>query len=255
MSIKRSFIAGLLAAITVSTLAPLAQAAIALDRTRVVFPGNEKSVSLNVRNQNKDLPYLAQGWLENEQGEKLEGQGPFTVLPPLQRVEPEGQTQVKIQAMPGASQLPQDRESLFYFNLREIPPQSDKPNVLQIALQTRIKMFYRPQVLAEEAAKQQAAPFQEKIFLEKSGDSYTVNNPTPYYITLIGASAKKGGDVPDGFEPLMVPPQGSAKLGGSVAALGANPVLVYVNDFGGQPVLTFTCSGNRCQVDTSKREG
>ncbi len=46
--------------------------------------------------------------------------------------------------------LPQDRESLFYFNLREIPPRSDKPNSLQLALQTRIKFFYRPQSLVVE---------------------------------------------------------------------------------------------------------
>ncbi len=253
MNMKQTVITGLLAIMAVATVAPQAQAAIALDRTRVIFPGNEKSVSLTVRNQNTELPYLAQGWLENEEGVKLDNQSPFAVLPPVQRVEPDSQTQVKIQALPGASQLPQDRESLFYFNLREIPPQSDKPNVLQIALQTRIKMFYRPTELAAEAAKQQAIPFQEKITLEKTGDSYTVKNPSPYYVTLVGASAKKGGDVVDGFEPLMVPPLGSAKLGGSAAALGATPVLVYVNDYGGQPVLTFRCNGTSCSVDETKR--
>ncbi len=31
--------------------------------------------------------------------------------------------------------LPQDRETVYYFNLREIPPKSNKPNTLQIALQ------------------------------------------------------------------------------------------------------------------------
>ncbi|OMQ18966.1 hypothetical protein BMI79_21545 [Serratia oryzae] len=244
----------LLASITVSTVVPTAQAAISLDRTRVVFPGNEKSVSLTVRNQNPELPYLAQGWLEDAQGTKLEGNSAFTVLPPVQRVEPKGQTQLKIQAMPGASLLPQDRESLYYFNLREIPPKSDKANVLQIALQTRVKMFYRPAALAEEAAKLQATPFQEQLTLTKTGDGYTVNNPTPYFVTLIGASAKKGAEVVKGFEPLMVPPKSSIALGGSAAALGTAPVLVYVNDFGGQPALTFRCNGSTCQVDESKRD-
>ncbi|WP_160018901.1 fimbria/pilus periplasmic chaperone [Pseudomonas sp. 8O] len=251
---KQTVITGLLAVMTVAVVAPQAQAAIALDRTRVVYPSSEKSVSLTVRNQNPELPYLAQGWLENEDGVKLDNKGPFAVLPPVQRVEPDSQTQVKIQALPGASLLPQDRESLFYFNLREIPPQSDKPNVLQIALQTRIKMFYRPAALAEEAARQEAIPYQEKITLEKTGDSYTVINPTPYYVTLVGASTKKGGDVIAGFEPLMVPPLGSAKLGGSAAALGATPVLVYVNDYGGQPVITFRCSANTCNADKTKRD-
>ncbi|WP_447908057.1 fimbrial biogenesis chaperone, partial [Serratia fonticola] len=57
-----------------------------------------------------------------------------------------------------------------------------------------------------------------------------------------------------GFEPVMVPPKGSVKLGGSAAALGASPVLVYVNDYGGQPTLTFKCSDSDCQVDESKRD-
>ncbi|RTF45642.1 fimbria/pilus periplasmic chaperone, partial [Serratia marcescens] len=63
-----------------------AQAAIALDRTRVIFDGSQNSVSLNVSNQNKQLPYLAQGWIEDEQGNKI--QSPLTVLPPVQRIEP-----------------------------------------------------------------------------------------------------------------------------------------------------------------------
>ncbi|TOL40502.1 molecular chaperone, partial [Vibrio parahaemolyticus] len=64
--------------------------------------------------------------------------------PPVQRVEPEKSSQVRIEALPEISQLPQDRESVYYFNLREIPPKSDKPNVLQLALQSKIKLFYRP---------------------------------------------------------------------------------------------------------------
>lgn len=81
------------------------QAAIALDRTRVVFDGGLQSVSLSVSNQNKQLPYLAQGWLEDEQGNKI--QSPLTVLPPVQRIEPGKPSQVKIQALPAAKQLPQ----------------------------------------------------------------------------------------------------------------------------------------------------
>lgn len=245
--------------ITVTTLTLVAHsvsAAISLDRTRVIFPGSEKSVSLTVSNQNTELPYLAQGWLEDEQGEKLNANSPLTVVPPVQRIEPKAESQVKVQALSSSDafkKLPQDRESLFYFNLREIPPKSDKPNVLQIALQTRIKLFYRPASLAEAAAAQHALPFQEKITLSKSGDKYSVINPTPYYITLIGASAKKEGDVIEGFDALMVSPKNQAVMGGSAAALGATPVLVYVNDYGGQTALTFKCSGNVCSVDTSKR--
>ncbi|MDI5829489.1 fimbria/pilus periplasmic chaperone, partial [Salmonella enterica subsp. enterica serovar Kentucky] len=42
-------------------------------------------------------------------------------------IEPSAIGQVKIQGMPALASLPQDRENLFYYNVREIPPQSDKP--------------------------------------------------------------------------------------------------------------------------------
>ncbi|MGQ8773267.1 fimbria/pilus periplasmic chaperone [Serratia sp. NA_112.1] len=222
-----------------------ASAAIALDRTRVIFSGGDKSVSMSISNENKQLPYLAQGWIEDANGKKITS--PLTVLPPVQRLEPGAKSQVKVQGLPAANTLPQDRETLFYFNLREIPPKSDKPNTLQLALQTRIKLFYRPKAIAI-ANPEASAPWQEKLTLTKQGDSYQVNNPTPYYVTLVDASSKKGGASAPGFEPLMVAPKGSAPLKVAASALGNAPVLTYVNDYGGRPQLSFNCNGASCQA-------
>lgn len=226
-----------------------ASAAIALDRTRIIYPGGEKSVSLSVSNQNKQLPYLAQGWLEDAQGNKI--QSPLTVLPPVQRIEPGAKSQLKVQGLPAVSQLAQDKETLFYFNLREIPPRSTKPNTLQIALQTRIKLFYRPKALLQDSSK---APWQEQITLTRVGNNYQVNNPTPYYVTLVdGSSSVKGSSAAD-FAPLMIEPKGKGMLKAGVSSLGNNPVLTYVNDYGGRPKLQFTCSGNNCSATPVKEE-
>ncbi|HHG9498826.1 TPA: fimbria/pilus periplasmic chaperone, partial [Citrobacter farmeri] len=51
-------------------LAQQAQAAIALDRTRVVFNGSQRSTTLTISNQNTTLPYLAQAWIEDAEGTK-----------------------------------------------------------------------------------------------------------------------------------------------------------------------------------------
>lgn len=239
-------------AIAIAILVPLvsqcAQAAIALDRTRVIFDGSQSSVSLNVSNQNKQLPYLAQGWIEDEQGNKI--QSPLIVLPPVQRIEPGKPSQVKIQALPAAKGLPQDRETVYYFNLREIPPKSSKPNTLQIALQTRIKLFYRPAAVEMDKS---AAPPQERITLSRQDDKYIVNNPTPYYVTLVDAGSKKDGPGAKGFEPMMVPPKGKLPLTVSAASVGNNPVLTYVNDYGGRPQLSFNCNGSSCAVVPEKK--
>ncbi|MGG4675593.1 fimbria/pilus periplasmic chaperone, partial [Providencia sp. Me1] len=107
-------------------LIQIAEAAVSLDRTRIIFDGENKSISLNITNNNKQLPYLAQGWIENEESKKITS--PLIVLPPIQRLEPGKSSQIKIESLPEIKNLPQDRESLFYFNMREIPPKSDKPN-------------------------------------------------------------------------------------------------------------------------------
>lgn len=220
-----------------------ANAAIALDRTRVVYNGGEKSVSLNISNENKNLPYLAQAWIEDAQGNKVTS--PLTVLPPVQRVEPGAKSQVKVQTSPAVSALPQDRESLFYFNLREIPPRSNKPNTLQIALQTRIKLFYRPAAIALDKTQAAKGDWVEKVTLTRSGDNYVVNNPSPYFLTIVeGRPSVKGSPV--GFQPIMVAPKGQQKIDASASALGNAPVLTYVNDYGGRPQIQFSCAGASC---------
>lgn len=83
--------------------------------------------------------------------------------------------------------MPQDRESLFYLNVREIPPKPDKPNVLQLAMQSRIKLFYRPSAIVPETP---GAVWQNQLVFHKQGARWTVNNPTPYFVTLIGLSRK-----------------------------------------------------------------
>ncbi|AXH63905.1 fimbria/pilus periplasmic chaperone [Providencia huaxiensis] len=247
MNIKK--IAFFTTTITLSAvLCGQALAAIALDRTRVIYNGAEKTISLNIKNENTELPYLAQGWIEDANGNKIES--PLTVLPPVQRVEPGEGSQVKIQSLPDIATLPQDRESVYYFNLREIPPRSKEANVLQIALQTRIKLFYRPKALYATRTDLEN-PWQEKITLTRKGDAYEVTNPTAYFVTIVDASSKVGGDTVKQFEPVMISPKGNGMLKGSASAMGAKPVLTYINDYGGRPKLTFGCAGTTCKVESS----
>lgn len=152
-----------------------------------------------------------------------------------------------MQSLPDIAKLPQDRESVFYFNLREIPPKSSQPNVLQIALQTRIKLFYRPKALYASRSDLDN-PWQEKITLTRKGDNYEVGNPTAYFVTIVDAAMTPTSTTVSHFEPLMVSPRGSATLKGSANSLGNAPVLTYINDYGGRPKLTFKCSGTNCTV-------
>lgn len=223
-----------------------AQAAIALDRTRAIFPGSEKSLALNISNVSSKKPYLAQAWLEDAAGNKVSS--PLMVTPALQRVEPGQKSVIRVNALPDVASLPQDRESLFYFSVREVPPKSERPNVLQLALQTRIKLFYRPApIVAERYSRKD-----DKLVLHKVSGGYRIENPTPYYITIIGVSGGEKQPVPRDFTSVMVAPKSSETVPGGPYA---SPWVTTINDFGGRAGLSFRCSGDVCRADTESQTG
>lgn len=243
---KRKMKRGRVSLIVMMTLCTLlgqsAHAAIALDRTRAVFNGGERNLVLNISNDNKKEPYLAQSWLEDAQGKKLTDY--LVVTPPMQRVEAGAKSMIRITALPSVASLPQDRESLFYFSVREVPPRSDRSNVLQLALQTKIKLFYRPAGITPERFSRH----DDKLVLHKVNGGFRVENPTPYFITLLGITSKGSRSVEKGFKPVMIAPMSSETV---MSTVTSQPRIITINDFGGKPVLPFRCEGTVCRADMS----
>lgn len=245
MNIRTTALFSILLPVLSGLAAMSSQAALTVDRSRLIFNEGEKSLSVNVTNRNERDPYLAQAWLDDEQEKKLTG--PLMVLPPVQRVEAGGKTRVRLQVVPGTLSLPQDRESVFWFNLREIPPKSNKPNVLMLAMQSRMKVFYRPKALRVDPMAD-TLPGTETLTLIREGDRFIVNNPTPYHFTFVEGRSSLNATGLDGFEPVMVAPKGTLPLPVAAAKYGASPVLVFVNDYGSQRLLPFSCTGNACKA-------
>ncbi len=218
-----------------------AQAAITIDRTRVVYSGDMRSVSINLSNDNKELPFLAQAWLEDEHYQKITS--PLVALPPLQRMEPGSKSVIRVTTLPDVETLPQDRESLFFFNVREVPPKSEKSNVLQLALQTRVKLFYRPAAIVPK----RGTIWQEQLTFKRANNQLTVNNPTPFYIVMTGFAndfRDKGGRDIAGFGGLMLSPFATETIT-LKSAVPSTFILDYINDYGGHPELKFVCDAQQ----------
>ncbi|MFL9583932.1 fimbria/pilus periplasmic chaperone [Stenotrophomonas sp. AB1(2024)] len=120
--------------------------------TRVVYGAAERDVSVRVLNTG-DSPRLLQAWVDsgNERETAETTTAPFLVTPPVSRVEP-GKGQSLRLMFTGSTSLPQDRESVFWLNVVEVPPRpeaadGESSNHLQFAVRTRIKIFYRPKTL------------------------------------------------------------------------------------------------------------
>lgn len=165
-------------------------AAVQPDRTRIVFNANDKATSLRIENQSDKLPYLAYSWIENEKGEKSDAL--LVALPPIQRLEPKATSQVRVVKQASTTQLPGDRETLFFYNMREIPPAPDKSSdhaILQVAIQSRIKLFWRPAALRKKAGEKVELQLQ----VSQQGNQLTLKNPTAYYLTIayLGRNEKR----------------------------------------------------------------
>lgn len=236
------------AAVVFSMFCGYAQAGISLDRTRLIITEKDTSSSAKLTNTSPEVPFLAQSWIEDANGHKITS--PLVVLPPLQRINGGQKGIARVTKTDGISALPADRESLFYLNVREIPPKSDKPNVLQLAMQTRIKLFYRPMAVIPD---KRSAIWQDQMVFEKRGSSMTAQNPTPYYITILGLSKGAGQKITD-FPGIMVPPKSSLDF--KVSDSGVSEFkMMYVNDYGGHPELIYRCSGNTCKALPPAQQG
>ncbi|MCY1222132.1 putative fimbrial chaperone YadV [compost metagenome] len=213
--------------------ANMARAALVLEGTRIVFPGDAKDVSIRARNTG-DKPLLVQSWLDDGRPEASPDTlvVPFLVSPAVTRIEPSSSGMLRL--FYTRHPLPSDRESIFYFNVLETPPSSGKDNVVSLKFRTRIKLFFRPPGLPGRAEDAPASLRWSPV----GGGAVEVHNPTPYYVSLLSVDvAAKGGRRVRAGSSSMVPPYGKERFslpaGTLVATDRAAVHFTAINDFGG----------------------
>lgn len=166
-------------------------ASITMTGTRIIYNGSAKSTDVHLKNKDA-IPYVVQSWFDNgnmAEGPEKSAQVPFIATPPAFRIQPgEGQI-IRIVYTKGKA-LPQDRESLFYFNFMQIPPANsgqsltaDTQNSLLIMLRNRVKLFYRPAGLAGDPQKI-LENLQVHRISGNNGFGLTVKNNQPWYVTV-----------------------------------------------------------------------
>lgn len=215
-----SFMATVLLLFLFACHSTIANAAVALGATRVIYPANQKQVLLPVTNNDPASVYLIQSWIENA-GDQKDTQ--FVITPPLFSMQGKKENTLRIINATN-HQLPGDRESLFWVNVKAIPAMEKdqkNENTLQLAIISRIKMFYRPTHLA-------MAPEEAPAMLRfrRSGSILTLINPTPYFITVTNMKAGNS-NLPN----TMVPPKGEVSVDIPHAVTG-DISFQTINDYG-----------------------
>jgi chaperone protein EcpD len=208
-----------------------AHAALTISSTRIVYDSTQRSASVVVGNPSQ-RPFAAQTWINTQADDTLTSV-PFMTAPALFRLSAGKEQTVQISGLP--NDLPQDRESLFFFNLQEIPQASpDATNVLNIAIRTRIKLFYRP-------AQIQGDPVRSLKELQltrtrKDGRPHlTLRNPTPYHYTFSRLDMVNGKQQAALSASDMLPPfaELSFALPAGIDGASLQAIVTVINDYGG----------------------
>ncbi|AKQ60010.1 fimbrial biogenesis chaperone [Bordetella hinzii] len=196
----------------------VAQASLVIEGTRVVYKAGAPEVVVKMTNDGNTAS-LMQAWIDDGRAEATpdEMNVPFFLTPPLARVEPGKGQALRIFHTEGGKALPQDRESLFWLNVLDVPPKAegaeDAGAILQISVRSRLKLFYRPKGLAGSA---ETAPASLEFKVGANG-KLAVANPTPYYVNLRELAFGPEKQPTRSYPALMIAPFGSETLdlGGS----------------------------------------
>lgn len=225
----RQMCAGLLVA---GLLSSAASAAVRPQLTRVIAYAEDKETSIGVINDS-DTTYMLQSWLEDLQGR--DDDLPLVLTPPVMKMEGKSEGKLRLVIMRG--EIPQDRESVYWLSLQEIPPKAqDVANRLVVAVRSRIKVFVRPAGLTSEGARASAGALRWSVQREGNQTWLVATNPTPYYISFgqltVGCDTCR--KVTPEEKNAMVPPQGSQRYS-LPAQTGASVKVTWsaMNDWGG----------------------
>lgn len=190
--------------------------------TRIIYHSDSKDESISINNNDTE-PYLIQSWAQSINDAGTVGDAPFMVTPPLFRLNG-GQKNV-LRVIRTGGNLPEDRESLYWLDIKSIPSShaNEQHNILKLAVKAEFKLIYRPQAL-----NQTPENVTEKLQWSRQGSTLTVNNPTPYYMNFadiaVGNQKVKS--------PRYVAPFSSAHYTLASAANGQISWSI-INDFGG----------------------
>ncbi len=242
-------IAVAIVAATLVAAVPHAAAAVVVDGTRVVYPAAKREVTLNIRNPS-NTPSLVQAWLDAGDSRAKPGESgvPFVLTPPLFRLDP-GKSQ-SLRLVYTHDPLPEDRESVFWLNVLDIPPRAaanpDLPNQLDMAFKHRMKVFFRPASLPGSAADAPARLTWKLVATGGKVVAIQASNPTPYHVSLAQINATVAGH-PVSAKADMVDPFASRRFDlPDPIAVPSNATAVveywFVNDFGGSANGTTAAS-------------
>ena len=164
-----------------------ASAVVNAEKTRVVFNSGSIAESLSLVNSEKE-PVVVQVWTDNGDPTVSPDQvhTPVVINPPVFKMKPGEIRNIRL-LLVSAGSLPQDRESVYWLNIYQIPPNTETQHKgekkIVLPLKIRMKVFVRPEKIGE-LQENDAQKLQFSIDHEPGNKTLLIQNPTPWHLTL-----------------------------------------------------------------------
>lgn len=202
-----------------------AQASVVVGATRVIFDGAKNSAEVAVDNKDQTTD-IVQSWISIVDSTSP-AKDSFIITPPLFRLKAGEKGFVRI--LRSGKPLPVDRESMFWLNVKGIPAMNNLPdkNMVQFAINSKIKLIYRPTELKGNIPEEYA----EKLQWNSQGGFISVKNNSPLYMNFsqVGINGKNvsGAWFVAPFATLKIPTEGISSSTGKKQITWS-----VINDYG-----------------------
>ena len=172
---------------------------LALSDTRLII-ANGRSTAAIVLSNATPIPFLTKAWIEDTQGKKTED---LMVVPPIALSVPNKFNRFQVSVI-NPQNLPQDKESVFYLLTHSTPGNGNPDNALNVAYNSKLKVFYRPKGLSGNMAE----AIESLNWTLKNG-VLTAKNDSNFNVSIVTIGLNKNFKQLSGF---VIPPRESAEF-------------------------------------------
>ncbi|MBO2651602.1 fimbrial biogenesis chaperone [Shewanella algae] len=207
----------------------LAWGGVTAEVSRVVYEAAKPEQSLQLANLN-DYPVLVQLWIDDGNPGSTPDKAtyaPVISLPAIFNLAAGEQRSIRLVRV--REDLPEDRESLYWLNIYEVPPKpliqgSSAEQLVLLTMRTQMKLFFRPESLSAKAVN-----MIESVKLDWREGKLQINNQGPFFLTITRIEFD---NLTPPLQPQMLAPFSSESLELPIKPLAQSASIYYLDDYG-----------------------
>lgn len=210
-------------------------ASIVMTGTRIIYNESNKEKSIQLTNLG-ETPYVVETWVDNQKNSKENKNDAFIATPQIFKMGANSGQNIRL--IKATNDLPNDVESLFYFNFNQIPATTDEQanqNQLALVFNTRVKIFYRPKSIENQTNSL------EKLIVSKENNRLKIDNQEPFYIVIKDADLRSGNNNKSIVKSIILEPKSVTYWNNPFnKSMNDNSEvkLTIINDYGSSQVYT-----------------